>query len=89
MAKDLGWELNLDLGGHRLGDPPSGNYYEGPLSEISFHPSPNRWMMEIHIRHPKQLFGVFYEDLLMGAEAAKESEIPIQHVPVDGVCGIY
>ena len=89
MAKDLGWELNLDLGGHRLGDYPSGDHYEGPLSEISFHPSPNRWMVEIHIRHPKHFFGAFYEDLLMGAEAVKGLEIPITQVPVDGICGGY
>jgi len=65
MAKDLGWELNLDLGGHRLGDYPSGEHYEGPLSEITFHPSPNLWMVEVHIRHPEQPFGAFYEDLLV------------------------
>ena len=65
MAKDLGWELNLDLGGHRLGEAPSGEQYEGPLSEISFHPSPYLWMVEIHIRHPEKQFGAFYEDLLV------------------------
>ena len=65
MATKLGWELNLDLGGHRLGDYPSGDHYEGPLSDISFCPSPNLWMVEIHIRHPEQPFGAFYEDLLM------------------------
>ena len=64
-AKELGWELNLDLGGHRLGDYPSGDHYEGPLSDISFCPSPNRWMVEVHIRHPEQKFGAFYEDLLI------------------------
>jgi methionyl aminopeptidase len=65
MAKDLGWVLNLDLGGHRLGDYSSAEHYEGPLSEISFHPSPNIWMVEIHIRHPEKQFGAFYEDLLI------------------------
>jgi Xaa-Pro aminopeptidase len=65
MAKDLGWVLNLDLGGHRLGDYPSGEHYEGPLSDIAFYPSPHLWMVEIHIRHPEQQFGAFYEDLLV------------------------
>jgi len=65
MAKDLGWVLNFDLGGHRLGNYPSGEQYEGPLSEIAFHPAPNLWMVEIHIRHPEQQFGAFYEDLLI------------------------
>lgn len=64
LAKDLGWALNLDLGGHRLGEYPSGEQYEGPLSEIAFHPAPNLWMVEVHIRHPQQPFGAFYEDLL-------------------------
>ncbi len=65
MAKDLGWELNLDLGGHRLGDYSSAEHYEGPLHEIAFHPSANIWMVEIHIRHPENKFGAFYEDLLI------------------------
>ena len=65
MAKDLGWELNLDLGGHRLGEAPSGEQYEGPLSEITFNPAPYLWMVEIHIRHPEKQFGAFYEDLLV------------------------
>jgi len=53
------------LGGHRLGDYSSAEHYEGPLSEITFYPSPNLWMVEIHIRHPEQQFGAFYEDLLI------------------------
>lgn len=65
MAKDLGWELNLDLGGHRLGDYSSAEHYEGPLHEITFHPSSNIWMVEIHIRNPENTFGAFYEDLLV------------------------
>ena len=65
MAKDSGWELNLDLGGHRLGEHPSGEQYEGPLSEISFNPAPYLWMVEIHLRHPEKQFGAFYEDLLV------------------------
>jgi len=65
MAKDLGWELNMDLGGHRLGDYSSAEHYEGPLHEIAFHPKAHVWMVEIHIRHPEKTFGAFYEDLLV------------------------
>jgi len=65
MAKDLGWELNMDLGGHRLGDYSSAEHYEGPLHEIAFHPAPNIWMVEIHIRNLQNTFGAFYEDLLV------------------------
>jgi hypothetical protein len=79
----------MDLGGHRLGDFPSGDHYDGPLSEISFHPAPNRWMVEIHIRHPAQTFGAFYEDMLMGEEETGQPEIAIRQVPMDGVCGGY
>ena len=64
-AKDLGWELNLDLSGHRLGDFPHEAYYKGSLAEIPFHPSPKLWVLEIQIRHPEKPFGAFYEDLLM------------------------
>jgi Xaa-Pro aminopeptidase len=89
MAKDLGWELNFDLGGHRLGDFPSGEHYEGPLAEIPFHPSPNRWMVEIHIRHPDHLFGAFYEDLLMDDSVREPEQIAVQQLPGDGFCGGY
>lgn len=88
MAQELGWELNLDLGGHRLGDYSSADHYDGPLSEITFHPSPNRWMVEIHIRHPDHLFGAFYEDLLM-EEVAEVPEIAVQEVRETGSCGGY
>ena len=54
-----------DLGGHRLGDYSSAEHYEGPLHEIAFHPAPNIWMVEIHIRNPQNTFGAFYEDLLV------------------------
>jgi Xaa-Pro aminopeptidase len=65
LAKDKGWVLNLDLGGHRLGDYSSAEHYEGPLHEISFYPKANIWMVEIHIRNPENTFGAFYEDLLV------------------------
>lgn len=65
LAKQRGWELNMDLGGHRLGDCSSAEHYEGPLHEIDFHPSANIWMVEIHIRNPENTFGAFYEDLLV------------------------
>jgi len=65
MAKEKGWVLNLDLGGHRLGEFPSSKQYEGPLSEIPFHPSSYLWMVEIQIHHPEQEFGAFYEDMLI------------------------
>ena len=65
ITKDLGWELNLDLSGHRLGDFPHEAYYQGALAEIPFHPTPKLWVLEIQIRHPEKSFGAFFEDILI------------------------
>lgn len=67
-AAELGWELNMDLSGHRISDFPHATTYEGPLAEIDFHPSPLLWVVEIHIRHPDGGFGAFFEDMLLGDE---------------------
>jgi Xaa-Pro aminopeptidase len=64
-AQAMGWVLNLDLSGHRLGDFPHDVHYEGGLTAIPFCPSPKLWVLEIQIRHPQQAFGAFYEDLLV------------------------
>ena len=64
-AQSMGWELNLDLSGHRLADFPHDNYYDGSLAAISFQPAPKLWVLEVQIRHPNKPFGAFYEDLLI------------------------
>ena len=64
-AKELGWELNLDLSGHRLGDFPHEAHYDGSLAEADIRPNPNLWVLEMAIRHPTRPFGAFYEDLLL------------------------
>src|ERR1700744_2411534 len=64
-AKKLGWELNLDLSGHRISDFPHAAIYEGPMNTVDFTPSPLLWVLEIHIRDPKMKFGAFYEDMLL------------------------
>jgi Xaa-Pro aminopeptidase len=64
-ATQMGWVLNLDLSGHRLGDFPHDLHYAGGLTTIPFCPSPKLWVLEIQIRHPEQPFGAFYEDLLI------------------------
>jgi len=64
-AKALGWELNMDLSGHRLSDFPHEAIYAGPMADIDFKPSPLLWVLEIHIRHPTAGFGAFYEDMLL------------------------
>ena len=67
-ASALGWALNLDLSGHRISDFPHAAIYEGPLAEIPFHPAPLLWVLEIHIRHPEQPYGAFFEDMLLEDE---------------------
>lgn len=64
-AKALGWELNMDLSGHRISDFPHEAIYPGPLAEVGFKPSPLIWVLEIHIRHPEGLYGAFFEDMLL------------------------
>jgi Xaa-Pro aminopeptidase len=65
QARELGWELNLDLSGHRLSDFPHALIYDGPLATVPFRPSPMAWVLEIHIRHPARGFGAFFEDMLL------------------------
>jgi Xaa-Pro aminopeptidase len=64
-AKKMGWELNLDLSGHRLSDFPHAAIYEGPMNTVEFVPSPLIWILEIHIRDPEMKFGAFFEDMLL------------------------
>jgi methionyl aminopeptidase len=65
MAKDLGWVLNFDLGGHRVSDFPHATIYAGALADADFSPSPMRWILEIHLRHPTLPYGAFFEDMLL------------------------
>lgn len=67
-AQALGWELNLQMNGHRLADFPHAAIHKGPLAEAPFRPSSGLWVLEIQIRHPSRPFGAFYEDLLLDAE---------------------
>lgn len=67
QARKLGWELNLDMSGHRLSDFPHAALHTGGLAEIAFTPSEGLWVLEIQIRHPQRPFGAFYEDLLLRA----------------------
>lgn len=64
-ARKMGWELNMDLSGHRISDFPHEVIYKGPLAEVEFKPKPLLWVLEIHIRDPRNRFGAFYEDMLL------------------------
>lgn len=64
-AAARGWVLNMDLSGHRIADFPHAAIHEGPLAEADFAPSRLLWVLEIHIRHPSEAYGAFFEDLLL------------------------
>lgn len=64
-ARQMGWELNFDLPGHRLSDFPHAAIHTGSLAQAAFSPSPMRWVLEIHLRDPERRFGAFFEDLLL------------------------
>lgn len=64
-AARMGWELNLDLSGHRISDFPHASVYDGPMNTLDFTPSPLLWVLEIHIRSADMKFGAFYEDMLL------------------------
>ena len=64
-AHDMGWELNLELTGHRLSEFPHDAHYDGTLSDVGFRPTAGAWVLEIQIRHPEREFGAFFEDLLL------------------------
>jgi len=65
QALELGWELNMDLSGHRLSDFPHAAIYDGPMADVDFKPSPLLWVLEIHIRHKTDGYGAFFEDMLL------------------------
>jgi Xaa-Pro aminopeptidase len=66
-ARRMGWELNMDLSGHRISEFPHEGHYPGPMADIDFTPSGGPvWVLEIHIRHPTESYGAFYEDMLLG-----------------------
>ena len=64
-AQRLGWELNLEMSGHRLADFPHAALHKGALADAAFSPSSGLWVLEIQIRHPVRPFSAFFEDLLL------------------------
>jgi methionyl aminopeptidase len=67
-AREMGWELNFDLPGHRVSDFPHATIYTGSLAELDATPSALRWILEIHLRDPQHRFGAFFEDMLLDDE---------------------
>ncbi len=64
-ARDMDWQLNLGVPGHRIGDFPHTIYKADRLANLDFTPASGLWILEIQIRHPTKPFGAFFEDLLV------------------------
>lgn len=64
-AAARGWQLDLDMAGHRLGVHPHSVLHDGTLARAEFTPSPGLWMLEIQLRHPERPYSAFFEDLLL------------------------
>jgi methionyl aminopeptidase len=65
LAEERGWLFLLaGASGHRIADFPHAAYHRGPLKAFDLTPSPARWVLEVHLRHPEFSFGAFYEDVL-------------------------
>jgi len=68
-AAAMGWTLNWDVKGHRVGDFPHAIYKAGALGDFDEPPATGLWILEIQITHPTRPFGAFYEDLLFKSPA--------------------
>ncbi|MAZ48018.1 MAG: hypothetical protein CME65_05615 [Halobacteriovoraceae bacterium] len=66
-SETLGVKLNMNMGGHRLGDFPHHLFYRGDLAEINEAPVDNLWVLEILIADQKLNRGAFFEDILIKA----------------------
>lgn len=64
-ANALGWDLNLDIKGHRVSDFPHAIYKAGNLGDFDSSPQSGLWILEIQLAHRMRPFGAFYEDLLI------------------------
>ncbi len=63
-ALDLGYELNLGMDGHRLGDFPHHVHTRMGLGEFEQTPITDLWVLEIHLLDRINKLGAFYEDIL-------------------------
>lgn len=64
-AAALGWQLDPEMAGHRVGEYPHATFHVGFLSQAEFTPSAGLWMLEIQLRHPDKPYSAFFEDLLL------------------------
>ncbi len=61
----LNLKLNTNMYGHRLGDFPHALHFKGKLGAFELCPSPNLWVLEIHLIDESINRGAFFEDILI------------------------
>lgn len=64
-AKKYNLKLNSNMYGHRMGDFPHAVHSKAKLGSLNFHPSPQLWILEIHLIDEASGLGSFFEDLLI------------------------
>jgi Xaa-Pro aminopeptidase len=70
-AQSMGRTLALEgAAGHRIGDFPHRIHHSGKLKDFAKTPSPDLWILEIHLVDKALGAGAFYEDMLSGASVA-------------------
>lgn len=63
-ASTLGFKLNLQMDGHRLGDFPHHLFFKGDLATFPHPPTAGLWILEIHLIDEERQRGAFFEDIL-------------------------
>lgn len=63
-ATAMGWRLNPDIHGHRVGEFPTAGHLADDLAGFGRCPSGGLWILGIQIAHPTRPFGACHEDLL-------------------------
>lgn len=64
-ALKLGFRLNSNMYGHRLGDFPHAVFSKKKLGSLNFTPAAHMWVLEIHLIDDKTNRGAFFEDILI------------------------
>ncbi len=63
-AAARGYKLILEDDGHRISEFPHKAYFKDGLTTIGFVPSPDLWILEIHVVDEVRGIGAFFEDVL-------------------------
>ena len=64
-TQSLGYKLNMNMDGHRVGDFPHALFFKGELATVDICPKPYLWVLEIHVLSLDDKYGAFFEDILL------------------------